>query len=47
MQRAFVEYLEERGIDAPLGEYLLEAADSKEQKEYLQWLGGIKSFMRS
>jgi ferritin len=47
MQKAFVDYLEERGIDAALGEYLLEAADSKEQKEYLQWLVGIQSFVRS
>jgi len=47
MQKAFVDYLEERGIDAELGDYLLQAADSKEQKEYLQWLKGVKGFLTS
>ena len=47
MQKAFTDYLEERGVDAELGEYLLQAADSKEQKEYLRWLKGIKGFLGS
>ena len=47
LQKAFGDYLEERGINAELGDYLIAAADGKEQKEYLQWLKGIKGFIRS
>ena len=40
-----MEYLDERGINAQLGEYLLAIADNKEQREYVKWLDDVKGFI--
>ena len=45
LQQAFVSYLEERGIDAAMGEYLMSAHEVKEQKEYVNWLARIQKFL--
>ena len=34
MQRSFDAFLEERGVDAELGEFLMKALEDKEQREY-------------
>ena len=38
-------YLEERGINAPMGDYLLQLAHDKEQREYMAWLRKVKTFV--
>lgn len=38
-------YLEERGINAPMGDYLLQLAHDKEQREYMSWLQKVKTFV--
>ena len=45
LQQAFVSYLEERGIDAAMGEYLMSVHEVKEQKEYVNWLARIEKFL--
>eukprot|EP01018_Ginkgo_biloba_P026047 Gb_00756 [translate_table: standard] len=45
LQEAFNEYLEVRGIDGNLSNFLHQYMLSKNQKEYLQWLQIVKSFM--
>ena len=45
LQQAFVAHLEERGVDSALGEYLMNAHDSKEQSEYLVWLSKLEKFL--
>ena len=47
VQAKFQDYLEERGINGALGEYLLAIADNKEQREYLRWLGEVDEFVKS
>ena len=38
LQRQFTLYLEERGVNADLGAYLLRLVHDKEQREYMHWL---------
>ncbi|KAK9904699.1 hypothetical protein WJX75_000775 [Coccomyxa subellipsoidea] len=45
LQTAFVDYLEERGVNAELGRYILDFAEDKEQREYMKWLAGVKKFV--
>ncbi|KIZ03538.1 hypothetical protein MNEG_4420 [Monoraphidium neglectum] len=45
LQEAFGSYLEERGINEDLGEYLRHAVYDKEQREYIGWLERVKSFL--
>ncbi|CAL8464435.1 g3970 [Coccomyxa elongata] len=47
LQQAFVDYLEERGVNAELGRYILDYAEDKEQREYMKWLEGVKNFVEA
>lgn len=46
LQAKFAEYLAERGITPELGAYLLPLVHDKEQREYMNWLEGVESFIR-
>ncbi|KAI8804975.1 mitochondrial glycoprotein [Cladochytrium replicatum] len=45
LQDLFHKYIEERGIDTGLSEFIPEYLEKKEQKEYMNWLGSIKGFV--
>ncbi|KAF9699957.1 hypothetical protein EKO04_001721 [Ascochyta lentis] len=45
LQRLIEEYLRARGIDATLARWVPEYVDFKEQREYVEWLSNVKSFM--
>ncbi|KAG0175317.1 Mitochondrial acidic protein mam33 [Apophysomyces sp. BC1034] len=45
LQSLFGRYLEERGINTALATFLPDYVDYKEQKEYVQWLKGVKNFV--
>ncbi|KAH8554522.1 mitochondrial glycoprotein [Umbelopsis sp. PMI_123] len=45
VQTLFERYLEERGINTALANFLPDYVEYKEQKEYLQWLQSVKSFV--
>ncbi len=45
MQRQFSVYLEDRGVNAELGEYLRFLIYDKEQREYQNWLGDVEKFV--
>ena len=46
VQKGFQEYLEERGIDNELGDYLIAISEDKEQREYISWLDRVKNFVK-
>ena len=41
-----VSYLEERGVDGALAEYLVELSIDKEQREYVNWLKRTAEFVK-
>ena len=45
VQEALYAYLEERGITPEIGEYLLHLIHDKEQREYMDWLDKMTSFL--
>jgi len=45
VQEIFYEYLEERGINSDLAEFLPEYVNMKENKSYLRWLEQISKFL--
>jgi len=45
LQQAFLDYLEERGVDATLGGYLVDLAADKAAAEYLGWLQRVRAFV--
>lgn len=45
VQRQFTLYLEERGVNADLGAYLLRLVHDKEQREYMHWLEKVRDFV--
>lgn len=45
LQRTFIKYLEERGIDTALATFLPDYVDYKEQKEYVNWLKDVNDFV--
>jgi len=45
VQEEFEKYLQERGINESLALFIPEYAEYKEQKEYVQWLESVKSFV--
>mmetsp|Transcript_26111 Transcript_26111/g.34300 ORF Transcript_26111/g.34300 Transcript_26111/m.34300 type:complete len:254 (-) Transcript_26111:191-952(-) len=45
LQEAFIQYLEERGINSNLGAWVVMYADYKEQREYMNWLEKVQSFV--
>lgn len=47
LQDLFHQYLEERGCDASLGKFLELYLDHKEQKEYMNWLAEVQTFVKS
>ena len=47
LHAAFIDYLNERDITEKLGDYLLQVADNKEQKEYVTWLQKVQRFVES
>jgi complement component 1 Q subcomponent-binding protein len=47
LQAMLERYLEERGIDAQLAQFLPTYVDYKEQREYVKWLGDVKTFVEA
>ena len=47
LQAQFTSYLEERGINADFGSYLLRLVHDKEQREYMYWLERTAKFIQS
>ncbi|KXN84057.1 Mitochondrial acidic protein mam33 [Leucoagaricus sp. SymC.cos] len=45
VQDEFEAFLRERGIDDTLAQFIPQFAEHKEQKEYVKWLGKVKSFV--
>lgn len=45
LQQAFVDYLEERGINAYLGLYIQKYLTDKSALEYQKWLGRVRDFI--
>ncbi|THH14248.1 hypothetical protein EW146_g6060 [Bondarzewia mesenterica] len=45
VQDEFDKFLQERGINESLAFFVPEYAEHKEQKEYVKWLGNVKSFI--
>lgn len=45
LQAEFRQYLQDRGITEELGEYLRHLVYDKEQREYMQWLKKVHSFV--
>jgi hypothetical protein len=45
LQTAFREYVQERGINEDLGEFLRHLMYDKEQQEYMHWLNSVKDFV--
>lgn len=46
LQQAFTDYLEERGVNADLGRFVMDFAEDKEQRDYMHWLQGVKEFLK-
>ena len=46
LQEAFTSYLEERGVNAELGQFIMDYSEDKEQREYMTWLKGVQSFLK-
>ncbi|XP_024390704.1 uncharacterized protein At2g39795, mitochondrial [Physcomitrium patens] len=46
LQRQFKRYLDARGINEDLSNYLLDLLEDKEQREYQRWLRNVESFIR-
>jgi complement component 1 Q subcomponent-binding protein len=46
VQEEFHKYLEARGIDATLANYIAEARVDKEQREYTRWLENVSRFVK-
>lgn len=42
----FPAYLEERGINADMGNYLLSLVNDKEEREYRSWLANVQKFLK-
>lgn len=42
----FPAFLEERGVDADMGAYLLGLVNDKEQREYRSWLSNVQKFLK-
>lgn len=47
LQMLVERYLEERGISQALAVFVPDYVDMKEQREYVSWLGGVKSFLEA
>jgi len=47
LQQAFADYLEERGITAEFGVYLMELVHDKLEREYMNWLQRAREFVTS
>jgi len=47
VQEEFDRFLQERGIDESLATFVPEYCEHKEQKEYVDWLGSVKSFVEA
>lgn len=47
LQILFERYLDERGINTALALFVPDYIDMKEQKEYLRWLGDVKTFVEA
>lgn len=45
LQNLFERYLEERGVNSALANFLPDYVEYKEQKEYTQWLQNMKTFV--
>ena len=41
----FPAFLQSRGVDSDMGNYLLALVNDKEEREYKAWLGNVHSFL--
>jgi complement component 1 Q subcomponent-binding protein len=46
LQRQFKKYLDARGVNEELANYLLDLLEDKEQREYQRWLHNVEAFIR-
>ena len=46
LQEAFTDYLEERGVNAELGQFAMDFSEDKEQREYMNWLKAVQKFLK-
>ena len=46
LQQAFTAYLEERGVNAELGRFVMDFSEDKEQREYMNWLQSVQKFLK-
>lgn len=46
LQEAFTVYLEERGVNTELGQFVMDYSEDKEQREYMHWLRGVQNFLK-
>lgn len=47
VQSSFEQYLETRGIDSDLADFIIEYASHRENKEYVNWLKKFKTFVEA
>ncbi|EEH50436.1 uncharacterized protein PADG_06515 [Paracoccidioides brasiliensis Pb18] len=47
LQTLMEQYLEERGVDAALAQFVPDYIEFKEQQEYIRWLKNLKSFIQA
>lgn len=45
LQETFHQYLEERGFDDALSDFIVNYIEFKEQKEYMRWLDNVSKFV--
>lgn len=46
LQRQFKKYLDARGVNEELANYLLDLLEDKEQREYQRWLHNVEAFIK-
>jgi complement component 1 Q subcomponent-binding protein len=46
LQKQFKKFLEARGIDGNLADYLSDLMEDKEKREYSRWLQNIEAFVK-
>jgi complement component 1 Q subcomponent-binding protein len=45
LKESFGEFVEKRGVNADLLEFIEKYSEWKEQREYVQWLSNMKEFV--
>lgn len=45
LQRPLLDYLEERSVDAELAVFLHQYMMNKDRREFVRWMGNVKSYV--